>query len=72
MVWLNITLVIVFVLVTFVLGVDLTDGGPSWMIWVIYGLSNLSFICYDILIGRLVRIYFVRFREKFIKMFRLK
>ena len=72
LVWLNITLIIVFVLITFVLGVDLTEGGPSYMIWVIYGLSNLSFVCYDILIGRLVKIYFVRFREKILKMFHIK
>lgn len=71
LVWLNITLVIVFVIVRFVLGVDLTDGGPPWMIWVLYGLSNLSFICYDILIGMLVRIYLVRYREKFIKLFHI-
>ena len=71
-VWLNITLVIIFFLVTFILGADLTDGGPSWMIWVMYGLSNLSFICYDILIGKLVVLYVARFREKILKFFSFK
>ena len=71
LVWLNVTLLIVFFIVTFVLGVDLTDGGPPWMIWVLYGLSNVSFICYDILIGMLVRIYLMRYREKFIKLFHI-
>lgn len=72
LVWLNITLVVVFCIVTFLLGVDLTEGGPSWMIWVLYGLSNLSFICYDILISILVRIYLARFREKILKIFHIQ
>ncbi len=68
--WLNVTLVLVFFIISFILGVDLTEGEAEWMIYVLWGLANVSFICYDLLIGVLVRVYLVRYREKFMKLFR--
>ena len=70
LVWFNVTLVIVFLIISFILGIDLLEGEAEWMIYVLYGLANVSFICYDLLIGFLVRLYLVRYREKLVKLFR--
>jgi hypothetical protein len=70
LVWLNITLVVVFLILSFVLGIDLLEGEAEWMIYVLWGLANVSFLCYDLLIGFLVRMYLVRYREKLVRLFR--
>ena len=70
LVWLNVTLVIVFAIISFILGIDLLEGEAEWMLWVLWGLANVSFVCYDLLIGFLVRIYLVRYREKLVRLFR--
>ena len=68
--WLNVTLVIVYFIISFILGIDLTEGEAEWMIYVLWGLANVSFVCYDVLIGIVVRLYLVRYRDKLVRLFR--
>lgn len=68
----NVTMIIAFLIVTYVFKIPFEDMNKfgKWSVWILLLMGNFVFLVYDILLTRLVSLYMIRLHKSFKKIFK--
>lgn len=68
----NITMILAFLIVTYVFKIPFDDMNKfgKWSVWILLLMGNFVFLVYDVLLSRLITLYMLRLHKSFKKIFK--